>query len=106
MSRPRKTLKFESLLGPLSVDELKILKAEIAVKIRQKEREESLKKAELSSRKLRDKIKIHQKISFTHSTPGGQLIKAEVIGIFADKVQVEVGGRKRSVALSRIVAVE
>lgn len=105
MARPRKALKFADVLGPLGIADLKVLKTEVAVETRHKEREELRTKSEQESRKMRDRIKIGQTISFHQSGPNGQLIKAEVIGIFANKVQVEVGGRKRSVALTRVTAV-
>ena len=106
MARPRKTLKFAEILNPLSVADLKQLKAEAVAEIRVKERELVKAKSEETARKLRDKIRIGSKISFSKKGAGGGSIKAEVIGIFADKVQVEVDGRKRSVALIRVVSVD
>jgi hypothetical protein len=106
MARPRKTLKFADVLGPLNVEELKLLKSEVTAEIRVKEREAARERAEAEARKIRDKIRIGQKITFEQRGAGGGTIKADVIGIFAEKVQVEVGGRKRSIALTRISAVE
>lgn len=106
MARPRKTLKFAEILSPLSVDELKQLKNEISAEIRIKERELIKAKTEENARKIRDKIRIGNKITFGQRGAGGGSVKAEVIGIFADKVQVEVDGRKRSVALVRVDSVE
>jgi hypothetical protein len=106
MARPRKTLKFADVLSPLSVADLKQLKNEVTAEIRVKERELIKAKSEETARKVRDKIRIGSKISFKKKGSESGSIKAEVIGIFADKVQVEVDGRKRSVALVRVVSVD
>lgn len=106
MARPRKTLKFAEILTPLSVEELKQLKTEISAEIRIKERESIKAKTEENARKIRDKIRIGNKVTFSQRGTGSGSVKAEVIGIFADKVQVEVDGRKRSVALIRVDSVE
>lgn len=106
MARPRKTLKYADILSPLSIAELKLLKSEITSEIRIKERESIKTRTEENARKIRDKIRIGSKVTFTQRGAGGGSVKAEVIGIFADKVQVEVDGRKRSVALVRIDGVE
>lgn len=105
MPRPRKALKFADVLGPMDVSDLKILKAEVAVEIRLKERQEIRLKLEQESRKIRDKIRIGQKITFEQSGVSGKTVEAEVIGIFADKVQVEVDGRRRSITLKRVKSV-
>jgi len=106
MARPRKALKYSDVLSPLSVADLKLLKNEVVAEIRIKEREIIKANSEEAARKVRDKIRIGSKISFDKKGTGGGSIKAEVIGIFADKVQVEVDGRKRSVALTRVNNVE
>jgi hypothetical protein len=106
MARPRKVLKFSSILNPLSVADLKQLKDEITTEIRVKERETSMAKAEENARKVRDKIRIGSKVTFDQRGKGGSAAKAEVIGIFADKVQVFFDGRKRTVTLVRISSVE
>ncbi|MCG8453636.1 MAG: hypothetical protein MI717_10695 [Spirochaetales bacterium] len=106
MPRPRKALKFANVLTPLNVADLKILKAEVASEIRVKEREAMKVKSAEEARKVRDKIRIGQKISFAQRGAGGGLMKAAVIGIFQDKVQVEVEGRKRSISITRIESVE
>ncbi len=106
MARPRKALKFAEVLGPLSLSDLKILKAEVVIEIRLKERAVQRTKKEQESSKLRNKIKIGQTISFKQSSPTNKIVKATVLGIFADKVQVEVNNRKRSVALSRVLTIE
>ncbi len=102
MARPRKTMKFEQVLSPLSIADLKILKTEVTSEIRVKERDLARAKSEEQARKIRDKIRIGQKIVFSEK---GKKIKAEVIGIFTDKVQISVAGRKRSIALSRIESI-
>ena len=106
MARPRKTLKFAEVLNPLSVTDLKQLKNEITAEIRIKERESIKAQSEENARKIRDKIRIGNKVTFNQRGAGGGSVKAEVIGIFADKVQVEVDGRKRSVSLTRVANVE
>lgn len=106
MARPRKTQKFADMLAPLSVDDLKTLKLEVTSEIRVKEREIEKAKNEENARKIRDKIRIGNHIVFEQRDSSTGSIKAEVIGIFADKVQVEVDGRKRSIALTRIESVE
>ena len=106
MARPRKTMRFSDILSPLSVADLKQLKSEVTSEIRVKEREAVRAKDEEEARKMRDKIRIGQRIVFNQRGAGGGSVKAEVIGIFAEKVQVEVDGRKRSIALTRIEGVE
>lgn len=106
MARPRKALKHADVLSPLSVEDLKQLKGEVVAEIRIKEREIIKEKSEEIARKVRDKIRIGSKISFNKKGTGSGSIKAEVIGIFADKVQVEIDGRKRSVALIRVINVD
>ncbi len=106
MARPRKTLKYADVLNPLSVDDLKQLKNEITAEIRIKEREIIKAKTEENARKIRDKIRIGNRVTFNQRGAGGGSVKADVIGIFADKVQVEVDGRKRSVALIRVESVD
>ena len=106
MARPRKTLKYADVLNPLSVDDLKQLKNEITAEIRIKEREIITTKTEENARKIRDKIRIGNRVTFNQRGAGGGSVKADVIGIFADKVQVEVDGRKRSVALIRVESVD
>ncbi len=106
MARPRKTLKFADTLTPMSIADLKQLKTEVITEIRSKEKELERAKSEENALKIRDKIRIGQKVSFRQRGAGGALAKSEVIGIFADKVQVEVDGRKRTVALTRIESVE
>ena len=106
MARPRKTLRYAEVLSPLSIEDLKQLKNEITAEIRIKEREIIKVKTEEGARKIRDKIRIGSKVTFNQRGAGGGSVKADVIGIFADKVQVEVDGRRRSVALIRVVGVE
>ena len=106
MPRLRKALKFADVLGPMSVSDLKILKNEAVSEIRLKEREAQRIKNEQEAIKTRDKIRIGQKVTFDQRGAGGGSVKASVIGIFSDKVQVEVGGRKRSIALTRITSID
>ena len=106
MPRLRKVLKFADVLGPMSISDLKILKNEAVSEIRLKEREAQRIKNEQEAIKTRDKIRIGQKVTFDQRGAGGGSIKASVIGIFSDKVQVEVGGRKRSIALTRITSID
>jgi len=105
MARPRKTMKFADIVSPLSIDDLKTLKSEVTTEIRVKERNAAREKMEAEARKIRDKIKIGQKVTFNESGSGNGSVKAEVVGIFAEKVQVVVDGRKRSIALTRISSV-
>lgn len=105
MARPRKSMRYGEILNPLSVAELKVLKVEVAAEIRIKEREVLKEKQEEQARKVRDKIRIGQRIVFTERGKGQNPQKAEVVGIFTDKVQVLVDGRKRSIALTRIESV-
>lgn len=106
MARQRKPQKFDNYLSNLSVEDLKQLREETVTQIRRIERETAKAKVMENAKKLRDKIRIGNKVTFNQRGAGGGRVKAEVIGIFADKVQVEVNGRKRSVALVRIEAVE
>ena len=102
MARPRKALKFASIVTPLSIADLKQLKTEVTAEIRIKEREAARKKSEEEAKKILNKIRIGSTVEFDQRGAGGGTIRADVIGIFADKVQVEVDGRKRSIALVRI----
>ncbi|RKX86743.1 MAG: hypothetical protein DRP70_09715 [Spirochaetes bacterium] len=106
MARPRKNLKYADLLSPLSITDLKLLKDEVSTEIRVKGTELKKAESEEAALKIRDKIRIGSKITFNEKATGGKSIKAQVIGIFADKVQVEVGGRRRSVALVRVSNVD
>ncbi|RKX76560.1 MAG: hypothetical protein DRP60_07425 [Spirochaetes bacterium] len=106
MARPRKNLKFSDVLNPLNVADLKLLKNEVTAEIRVKENEIKKAQDEENALKVRDKIRIGSKITFNEKASGGKSIKAQVIGIFADKVQVEVGGRKRSVSLVRVTNID
>ena len=120
MARPRKASKFDDLFSSLSVEELKQLKADTSKEIKRqeneikrnerklkKQKEDELKKEKSKeiARKNRDKIRIGSKISYNKTGADGGTIKAEVIGIFAEKVQIEVDGRKRSIALEKIISV-
>lgn len=105
MARPRKVLKFASILTPLSIADLKILKSEVIIETRLKGMATIRDRKEQESRKMRNKIKIGQAITFKQSGPNGRTIEAEVLGIFADKVQVNIEDRKRSVSLTRILSV-
>lgn len=106
MARPRKALKFADVVSPLSIADLKLLKAEVAAEIRIKEREEARVKSEADAKKILNKIRIGSTVIFDQRGAGGGIVEATVNGIFADKVQVEVDGRKRSVALVRIQSVK
>ena len=106
MARPRKVQKFADMLSPLSIADLKQLKTETTAEIRVKEREEARVKSEAEAKKVLNKVRIGSKVSFAQAGAKGGVLKAEVIGIFADKVQVVVDGRKRSVALTRIQSVD
>ena len=106
MARPRKTLKFADVLSPLSIADLKLLKAEVSAEIRIKEREAARIQSEADAKKILNKIRIGSTVEFDQRGAGGGTVKADVIGIFADKVQVEVEGRKRSIALVRIKSVD
>lgn len=106
MPRPRKSLKFEEMLDPMSIADLQVLKNEVAVVIRLKTREEIRVKNENESRKIRDKIKIGSIVHFQNSGSSKALVKAEVTGIFSDKVQVLAAGRQKTIALTRVKSVE
>ena len=106
MARPRKTTKFADYLDSLDVADLKVLKTEATSEIRVRERDAIKAKNEAEALKIRDKIRIGSKITFEQRGSAGGELAAEVIGIFTDKVQVEVEGRKRSIALTRIKTVK
>ena len=106
MARPRKVLRYAAVLEPLSITDLKQLKNETAIEIRVKEREANLAKRRQDARKIRDRIRIGSQVTFDQRGSADGSAKAEITGIFADKVQVEIDGRKRSVALIRVTKVE
>jgi len=106
MARQRKVSKFDELFSSLSVEDLKVLKTDAAKEIKRKEDELKKEKSKENARKIRDKIRIGSKISYKKNGADGGTIKAEVIGIFAEKVQIEVDGRKRSVALVKVISVD
>lgn len=101
MPRPKKTSKFADYLIALSIDEMKILVREASSEIKSREKA-VVKEAEIEkAKKLRDKLKIGDKV--TGKATGGN-VTGEVIGIFAEKVQIKTSdGKKKSLPFHRIV---
>ena len=104
MPRPRKSTKFTKLLKDLGLDDLKTLKSEVGYQIRTLEKTAEATKREAAAAKMRDRLKIGQ--SITYRQRGGVTGKAEIIGIFVDKVQVLSDGKKKSISLVKIESSE
>lgn len=101
MARAKKTDIFMNLYSDLTIDEMKTLKTELEYAIKEKLREvaKTVKKEE--ARKLRDTLRIHDKIRFRAGKETGE---GEVVTISVDKVQVILkDGSKKTVSYQKIV---
>ncbi|QEN09310.1 hypothetical protein EXM22_15475 [Oceanispirochaeta crateris] len=92
MARAKKTEKFVKLYSGLSMDDKKILRTELDYAIKAEERDILKMAQEEAARKMRDTLKIHDKIKFTYKK---ETKEGEVITISVDKVQVLVNGKDR-----------
>ena len=106
MARPRKAQRFSGFFADLEVSDLKVLKKEVASEISIREKKVERKKGQENAKKIRDKIRIGNVVNFTQRMEGGPIIRAEVVGIFANKIQVLVEGRKRSISIFKVKSVE
>ena len=101
MARAKKTENYVNIYSELSLDEMKVLRTELDYAIKAQEREELKKLKEEDAKKLRDTLKIHDKIKFMAKK---DTVEGEVITISIDKVQVLVGGtEKKTVPYGKIV---
>ena len=92
MARAKKTEKFIKLYGGLSMEDKKILKTELDYAIKAEERDIVKKAQDDAARKMRDTLKIHDKIKFSNKK---DTLEGEVITISVDKVQVLVNGKDK-----------
>lgn len=106
MPRPRKPLKFATILDDMDISDLKNLKEEIATMLRIKDRALEKRKRDIEARKMRDRIKIGQTVTFMQSGSTEGMLNGDVVAIFEDKVQIKMGDKRRSVALARITNIE
>lgn len=101
MARAKKTEKFVKLYADLSLEDKRTLRTEVDYAIKAQEREELKKAKEEEAKKLRDTLKIHDKIKFMNKK---DTVEGEVITIAVDKVQVMVNGtEKKTVPYGKIV---
>ena len=101
MARAKKTDKFIKLYDGLSLEDKKVLKIELDYAIKAEEREQAKKAQEEGARKLRDNLKIHDRIKFINKK---ETVEGEVITISVDKVQVLVNGKdKKTVPYQKIL---
>ena len=101
MPRVKKVAKFDDLLKPMSGDDLRILISEAQSTLKRYEKENSTAKKMEKAVKLRDSLKIGSTVSFMAE---GNKVSAPVIGITADKIQVEFNGKKKNLGLLKILA--
>ena len=101
MARAKKTENYVSIYSELSLDEMRLLRTELDYAIKAQEREELKKLKEEDAKKLRDTLKIHDKIKFMVKK---DTVEGEVVTISVDKVQVLVGGKeKKTVPYGKII---
>ena len=101
MARAKKTDNYVNIYSELSLDEMKALRTELDYAIKAQEREELKKLKEEDAKKLRDTLKIHDKIKFLVKK---DTVEGEVITISIDKVQVLIGGKdKKTVPYGKII---
>ena len=101
MPRGKKVNRFDELLNPMSGDDLKVLIAEAQSALKKYEKENSAAKKMEKAVKLRDSLKIGSSVSFMAE---GKKVSAPVIGITADKIQVDFNGKKKSLGLLKIIS--
>ncbi|MDC7241268.1 MAG: hypothetical protein PQJ50_13005 [Spirochaetales bacterium] len=102
MARAKKTDKYVDIYSGMSLDEMRFLRTELDYAIKAEEREAVKKAKEEGARKMRDRLKIHDKIKF--NARKGEVKSGEIITISIDKVQVLLdSGEKRTVPYQKIV---
>jgi hypothetical protein len=92
MARAKKTENFVKLYDGLSLEDKKVLRTELDYAIKAEERDLLKKTQDEVARKLRDTLKIHDKIKFMNKK---ETQEGEVITISVDKVQVLVKGKDK-----------
>ncbi len=100
MARAKKTDVYKNVYENLSYDEKLVLRTELEYAIKADEREISKKSQKEDAKKVRDKLKIHDKIKYMYKK---EEVVGEIIAIAVDKVQVLSGENKRSVSYNKIV---
>ncbi len=102
MARAKKTDKYADIYGDMNVEDMRVLRTELDYAIKAEEREVAKKAKEEDARKMRDKLKIHDKIKFTARK--GEVKSGEIITISIDKVQVLLdSGEKKTIPYQKIV---
>ena len=100
MARAKKTDIYRNIYEGLSYEEKLVLKTELDYAIKADERELAKDKQEVDTKKIRDKLKIHDKVKYTYKK---EELSGEVVAIAVDKVQVLTGETKRSIPYYKVI---
>lgn len=100
MARAKKTDAYKNVYENLSYEEKLVLRTELEYAIRADERDLAKKNQKEDAKKVRDKLKIHDKIKYIFKK---EEVVGEIIAITVDKVQVISGDVKRSVSYNKII---
>ena len=100
MARAKKTEAYKSVYENLSYEEKLVLKTELEYAIKADERELAKQNQKEDARKIRDKLKIHDKVKYIYKK---EETTGEIIAITVDKVQVLSGDVKRTVPYHKIL---
>ena len=99
MARAKKTDYYKNIYESLSYEDKLVLKTELDYAIKADERAMAKKELEENARKIRDKIKIHDKVKYSFKK---EVLTGEVVAITVDKVQVITNGTKRYIPYGKI----
>ncbi|OQY35686.1 MAG: hypothetical protein B6241_00400 [Spirochaetaceae bacterium 4572_59] len=100
MARAKKTDAYKYVYENLSYEDKVILRTELEYAIKADERDFAKLNQKENARKVRDKLKIHDKIKYLFKK---EELLGEIIAITVDKVQVISGETKRSVSYNKII---
>lgn len=101
MARAKKTEVFKNLYAKLTIEEMRVLRTELDYAIKNQIREDAKNAQEEEAAKLRDTLKIHDKIKFLVKK---ETKEGEIVTISVDKVQVMMtGGIKKTVPYQKII---
>lgn len=100
MARAKKTDAYKNVYENLSYEEKLVLRTELEYAIKADERDLAKRNQKEDSKKVRDKLKIHDKVKYLFKK---EETVGEIIAITVDKVQVKTGEIKRSVPYHKII---
>lgn len=101
MARAKKTDIYKEIYSDLSIDEMKALKTELEYAIKDQLREAARKAKKEEAKKLRDTLKIHDRVKFLVKKEAQE---GEVVTISVDKVQVQLkDGSRKTVAYQKLL---